>query len=468
MRVHPDIAPELKFIFDANNPDSWLKALSMVSTASKRAKISLSAFHAMALSQAFIASEASLKAGVAGALIGGGVAAATGSDVRRGMEYGLAAGLTLPALKIPAFALGTSRLLKQLREGGAGDEVDKALRDGLKISFQRQLPVVGEAAQDMYSGLEYLQAMADKFLPPASIPLRKYEQLNHAIDNFMWGRLHAGMKLYVYSVKKSKLLKDNARAHEKIPSIPLMAEQEAGEIAARYANSIFGGINWLKMVEGVKNKAARDFASALTKPSGMRKLNLLEFAPDWTYATTQSALKALDWRPGERELAALHLNYMLRAALWTYALGDALNYTFTGKRLDQNKDKTVVELGDGYVMQLSKHFNESFHWGMEPGKQAMSKLGFVPQVAIEGAEVLKGEEKPGKFGKDLVKQFIPFSAQSEMSGKGWKEGISSAIGLPVRKRSGKEWEKVWRPKKKKSSDERLDEALDKEEDEEED
>ena len=463
MKVHPDIVPELSYLFDTREPDAWVKAASALSTGIKRAEVSFSLFHAVALTQAFVASQSKLSHGLAGAAVGAGVAASTGSDSYTGALAGFAGTMLAPAAyKAVQFSRGKDALLKQLREGGVGDEVDKALRDGLRISMEKNRPVVGEVAQDFYSGLEGLQGLADKFVHPiAGQAIGKVNALNHAIDNWMWGRLHAGMKLNVYMDKKSKLLKNNAKARDRTPETPLLSEERAGEIAASYANSLFGGLNWTRLMEGVESKFGRQIASALTSPTGMRYANFLTFAPDWTVSTTSSALRAADFRPSQQELAGLHRQYVVRAALWTLAATEAITYSQTGQHIWEYpaEEWTVAHLGDGSTMQVSKHATEPAQWVLKGRQEVLNKVGAVPAemyeqisgdkyLSTKGAPKMKGA---GEHLAHLGKRLLPFSGQQFSEGNA-VGAISGTLGVPVyppKKKGGK----------KKKSQDYLDEAV---------
>ena len=463
MKVHPDIVPELSYLFDTREPDAWVKAASALSTGLKRAEVSFSLFHAVALTQAFTASQGKLSHGLAGAAVGAGVAASSGSDPYVGALAGFSATLFAPAAyKAVQFSRGKDSLLKQLREGGVGDEVDKALRDGLRISMEKNRPVVGDVAQDFYSGMESVQGLADKFVHPiAGKAIGAVNNLNHAIDNWMWGRLHAGMKLNVYMDKKSKLLRENAKARDRSPETPLLSEEKAGEIAASYANSLFGGLNWTKLMEGVESKFMRQIASALTSPTGMRYANFLTFAPDWTVSTTGSALRAADLRPSQQELAGLHRQYVVRAALWTFAATEAITYSQTGQHIWEYPEQewTVAHLGDGSTMQVSKHATEPAQWFLKGRQEVLNKVGAVPSEIIEqvtGDKYLstKGAPKMKGFGEHMehaAKRILPFSGQQIEEGNA-VGAISGTLGVPVyppKKKGGK---------KKKAKD-YLDEAV---------
>jgi hypothetical protein len=463
MRVHPDIVPELQFLFDTREPDAWVKAASALSTAAKRVNVSFSMFHAVALTQAFIASQGKMSHAIAGAAVGAGIAAVTDSDPYVGALAGLAVGMGAPAArKFVDLTRGKDSLLKQLKEGGVGDEVDAALRSGLRISMEKNRPVVGEVAQDFYSGMQTLQGFADKFVHPlAGKAVGKLEAANHVVDNWMWGRLHAGFKLNVWMDKKAKLLKENAKARDRAPDTPLLSEEKAGEIAASYANSLFGGLNWAKLMEGVEAKFGRQIASALTSPTGMRYANFLTFAPDWTVSTTLSAVRAADLRPSQAELAQLHRQYVVRAALWTMAVTEAITYSQTDKHIWEYpaEEWTVAHLGDGSTMQVSKHAMEPAQWVTKGRQELLNKVGVVPSevyeqisgdkyLSIKGAPKMKGL---GEHISHAADRLLPFSGQQLSEGNP-VGAVTGTLGVPIyppKKKGGR---------KKKSKD-YLDEAV---------
>ena len=459
-KVHPDIVPEMKFLFDTRDPDGWVKAASALSTVAKRAEVSFSLFHAVALTQAFIGSQGKITHGLAGAAVGAAAGAALG-DPYEGALFGFAAGMGLPAaVRAAKFSAGKDSIIKQIREGGIGDEVDTAIKDGLKFSVEKMDPAAVEMGQDFYAGMSSLQEGLDKYVHPvAGKAVEKVAAVNHAVDNWMWGRLHAGMKMSVYMDKKAKLLKDSVKAHERSPDAPLLGEKQAGEIAAHYTNTLFGGLNWVKLMEGVNNQTGRQIASAMTSPTGMRYLNLLTFAPDWTVSTTASALRAFDIRPSQAELSGLHRQYMIRAALWTFALGEAINYAASGHHLWENEDWTTVDLGDGDSMQLSKHFFEPFHWVQKPGQEILNKLGAVPSEALEqamGKQYLSTKGAPplsgvGARAGHLAKRMLPFGATN------LPQSLGGTLGVPIYHHATKE-ERAEQRKKKKTSKQYLEDV----------
>lgn len=421
LRVHPDIMPSLKFMFEAQEPHAIMAGLTALNTAIKRNAVSFSLFHAKALSDAMLG--------------------AVNNPLQVAKVIGQA---SLPKI------FGTNRYLKMLKEGGAGDLVDKAFRDGLKISFERAESVDADVGGGFYKGMQVLQDAADKVLPfgAGKAAVKTYVRINHAFDNFMWGRLHAGMKLEVYTAKKEALLTNNAKAGHPI------SEQAAGKMAATYANDVFGGLHWQRLAEGARTKWGRDLSLAMNSPRGRMATQLLMFAPDWTLSTARAFYKALPFTdPASRgrglegitsvfsakTTADLYRQQLVRSALYYAAVGDALNVSMSGHHLWENKDGdwTMVELGDGRRMQLSKHFMEPFHWMRQPGQQALNKLGVIPKEAANqalGTEYLssKGRMPPMKGGRleHLGRNFVPIAGNQFNEG-GVETGVAGFMGFPI-------------------------------------
>ncbi|MGH7748333.1 MAG: hypothetical protein ACREQ5_26795, partial [Candidatus Dormibacteria bacterium] len=340
---------------------------------------------------------------------------------------------------------GENRYLKILREGGAGDAVDQAFQDGLRFSFERASPAVEDVGGGFYETMQSMEKMLDNSIPGLGKGLKAYEKLNHVIDNFMWGRLHAAMKLEVYGAKTEALLENSGKTGK-----PLTREQ-AGKIAASYTNDIFGGLNWQRIAEGARTRFGRDLALSALSPSGRRVTQLLLFAPDWTLATTRALTQAftkdlanpLTMAKGifsAKNLGDLHRQQLIRSAIYYATIGDAINYSMTGKHLWENKDWTKVELGDGRYVQLSKHFVEPFHWYMHPGQQALNKLGILPKEAAEqamGVDYLSASGRAPKMDTSLpgrlshaFKPAVPIGIQQFQQG-GAQAGIAGSLGVPI-------------------------------------
>lgn len=432
VRVNPDIAPSLKFMFEAQEPGAVMAALSTFNTAIKKNAVALSMFHAMAL-----------------------------------LHAGLGALNPFTTLKIVGQAaiprlFGEQAFLKQLRDTGSKGIIGESIRDGLVFSLERAAAASEDVGGGFYRGMATLQRILDDAIPGLHLgaPFRLYTAINHALDNFMWGRLHAGLKLQVYATKREALVENSARAGRPI------TEEQAGRIAAHYANDVFGGLNWQRLAEGSTSRWGRDLALAAASPTGRRATQLILFAPDWTLSTTRALTQALtkDLKNAPsgilsaKSIGDLHRQQLIRSALYYAVIGDALNYHFVGHHLwdPQQKDWTRIELDSRRSMQLSKHFNEPFHWVMHPAQQALNKLAYIPKEAANQAlsvEYLsaKGRMRPMEPGvvghlKHAAKGMSPIGMQQIQDG-GMEAGISGALGMPI---YGKSEEQIRRERLEKA------------------
>lgn len=411
--VHPDIAPSLKFIFDNRDPGMVMRGLEGLNTAVKRSAVSFSLFHAKALTDALIGAASNP----------------------------LSVGKTLVTS-----ALGTNKYLKMLREGGAGDLVDKALQGGLKFSMEKGKLADEDVGGSFYGMLKDLRGLADKTIPGSGLLVKGVEKVNHAVDTLMWERLHAGMKLSIFAEKYEALLENNAKAHLRDPARnPLRSEKEVSAAAASFTNDIFGGLNWRRVAEETKTRWGRDLALSALSPSGRRVMQLLMFAPDWTISTTRAALKAFGPGSGVRGLlepktvADLHRQYILRSAIYYVAVGDSINYAMSGHHIWDNKDPTTIDMGDGRTMQWSKHTMEPVHWLTKPGQQAVNKLGIIPrEIAsqVQGKQYLttSGQAPPlqgfGPRVAHVAKAVEPIALQQGL-GSTDSAGIAGFLGAPI-------------------------------------
>lgn len=408
-RVHPDIAPSLKFIFDNRDPGVIMNGLSALNTAIKRSAVSFSLFHAKALTDALIG----------------------------------AASNPLRAAKIvTSSAFGTNQYLKMLRRGEAGDLVDKALESGLKISFEKGKLADEDIGGSFYSGLKLAQKGLDSLVPGAGLPVKALTKLNHLVDTFMWERLHAGMKLSLFA-EKYELLQRNG-----------VAPKKAAEAASSFANDTFGGLNWRRIAEDARTKWGRDIALAAYGAQGRRWLQLMLFAPDWTLSTARAALKAFGPLAGyeagsgpkgilnPKTATDLHRQYLIRSALYYALIGDGINYALTGHHIWDNRDPTTIELADGRTMQWSKHTMEAVHWATKGGQQFLNKLGFLPKEAanqVLGTEYLStsGKTPPmdtsvGGRAKHVLKSMTPIAGQQAFGDSATLgTAISGALGAPI-------------------------------------
>jgi hypothetical protein len=403
-RIHPDIAHQIDFLFDTGSSSTLMKAAQGVNDTLKRSAVSLSLFHAKAL---------------ADAMVGGSSRFVT----------------SLTDLK--GFADGTNRYLKELERGSASSLVRDSVASGLKFSVEKGAAAVEDVGTGFYSAMKYLQKEADSVIPGSGKIVHGYEKLNQKLDTLMWARLHAGMKLSMWAEKRGQLVENSAKAHAKNPNQPILSDAEAGRIAASYANDLFGGLNWRKIAMDSRTRLGRDLAETVFNPRARRGMQLALFAPDWTISTTRAVLQAAGEGTGVRgllsptTLADLHRQYIMRSALYYFAMGNAINQVASGHYLWQNEDWTMIDLGDGRKMQWSKHSMEPVHWATKPAQQALNKLGFLPKEManqLMGTEYLSprqdrrtgdikaGPQMEGSRMEHLLKNVAPIGLQQGITG----------------------------------------------------
>lgn len=493
--VHPDIAPDLRFVFDNKNFGSIVGALDAINTTQKRLGVSMSLFHATALEHAMIGGTSILKSPVRGARI-------------------------LAQSFAPAI-FGENLMVKMVREGGAGDLVDQALKDGVQISFERQSPTIAEERMPLYRAMDASTKFLNETVPHlGDVTTGAVSKLNHMFDRAMWGRFHAAMKLETYADKVAELQRNNARdvANGKAE---LKSRDEIGGMAASFVNDLFGGLDWYKLVTEFDSRWGREVASAAFSPSGRLAQRMVMFAPDWTISTTRAFAKSfgpaammgvaggilgsevsednkllggalgvlaglgagkaagLKFQTGTgikglmqpTELADLHRQYFMRSALIYTAIGDAVNYQLSGHHIWENKDPTRIDLGDGRTMQASKHFMEPIHWLVTPRQQALNKLSYIikePASQVMDQEYLstKGAPRMGNTPRDkeislgtrlehAAKGFAPISA-GQMAGQGAAAGAMGFAGMPIYGKTFEERDRLKQERKEQNIQRRID------------
>lgn len=327
-KVHPDIAPVMRWLFDPKDPNMATNAALAISIAAKRGLFSYSLFHAKALTESML-----------GQSFKGWVNVVNGD---------------------------ASRQLKGNLRPGESDILSELVRGGLNID---EVPLEGQIGP--YTNM--LKLFEEKY-PILGVPAKGLQIVTRASQAFTFGVIQPTFKVAAAMAAMEKTLAKN----------PNMTRAQAAKAAASAVNDFFGGQDWFKIADEVNSKVGRNLALAVTSPQGRRFMQIAMLAPDWTVSTARSLIKAI---PGvsRREIAALHQGYVVRSMLAYLTVANALNYNFTGHSIFQNEDWTYVDMGDGRKMQVSKHFMEMFHWLQHPGTQALNKLGYVFKEPIEQA-----------------------------------------------------------------------------------
>lgn len=415
-RVHPSIAPSLEFLYHTQGSNAIVQAVESMNTALKRVQVSLSLFHAKSL-----------------------IDAAAGA-----MEF------THPIrnlIDIAKAAFGTSRGHEAYLKGGMGDDIDHLIRS-LKITPRAGTLPVEDVTSGFYEGLKTLQNSMDSAIPGVG----KYTvgpviQLSKALDHLLWENLHSGLKLVVGMNSLERLRRSYARDFERNPNAEIPSTAELADRAASYTNDIFGGLNWRRLADDAQTKWGREVANGLANPTARRIGQVMIFAPDWTYSTVRSVVKAIGKGSGvegllrPKQVADLHRLYLIRSAFIYATLYNGINMALSGHPIWGNKrngkpEPFLVDLGNGEWAQANKHAMEVPNLVMHPAKWAMGKLGNIPSEIAEqalGKEYLSPDYMPPmKEGRlaHAAKRILPFSGTSYLE-QGPKEAISSALGVPI-------------------------------------
>jgi len=387
--VAKDVAPTVKSMFETP-PDSIIMSTGhLISMVAKKGIFSLSALHIKSLGDAFIG-----------------------------------------ALRNPSMVTKIKPLMKQWKEGGEGDLVDLALKGGLEIGH---MPI--DVHADVLRGVvDDVSKSLDKAFPHLGETVRLPAKGIELLNSFLWEQVHPALKLATWATNHEQLV---AKGFD-----PL----KASEMAATFTNDVFGGLNWRRIAENTDSYLGYKVANEAASRGGQRAMQIGMLAPDWTIATARSWEGAFrkGANPAER---AMYQRYLLQSALLYMGVADLLNQYFSGHNLWQNDDPTMVDMGDGRKLQLSKHFMEVPHWFLHPNQTLLNKLGYVPSELFRQAlnqdylsatgAAPKVVEKGTGLGKELeqrtahlFKGMTPITLGTAAE-KSPKEALASGLGFPV-------------------------------------
>jgi hypothetical protein len=384
--VHKDIAPQLNFVFNARDPNDVTLGLMALNQASKRAIVSFSLFHAKSLYDAFVG------------------AAGFKSWPTPNMAYQRAV-----------------KAVEMFKRGGSNDGIDHLLRGGLVLQVPDDI-----ATDRLHGALAKAAAIVDQHLPVSAVgaAAKGISKFNDTLDNFTFGALQTGFKLITGLDAFERLVKKG------------VAPEIAGKLGASYANDIFGSLDWFRVANDVGSRIGRDAVYGFFNPNGRRWLQLLMFAPDWTFSTFRAAYKALPGAVDDAALAALHRRYLAKSAMYYLTVANGLNYLMAGHSIFDNENPTRVQLKDGRTMQWSKHSMEPFEWLKDPIQTAANKLAFIPREAMQqitGKEYISAHDAAPDIenrAAHLASQFLPIPAQQGLAGGG-ATSVMGLVGMPV-------------------------------------
>lgn len=432
--VHPDMAPHLKFVFDAG-PGQIMHAIGAISQFVKRVNVVGSFFHAKSLLEVLSSSQipvwTPLKEAILLPLVEKGIKATTGKE------------LQLSAI---------TKAVDQYRHGGVGDNVDRWIRES---NLQLEVP------EDVSRGiLTNMGKVADSFIARYGPRTRVLEKSLSTVekytlglfDKYTWDYLHTGGKLMV-----ADAFLDKARRAALESGKPFDETTQRKEIAS-HLNNAFGGLNWYKVATEAHTEFGKKMALAAYSPAGRRGLQPLLFAPDWTISTIRAFTSALPnklnptkWHPVEGAKGLVNPTtksdyarlYQFKTALTYLTVLNLLNQAVSGRNIWENKDKTRIEFGDGTSVQAMKHAMEPYHWLANPVQTLVNKLGFLPKAAIIlGGNLEYASPQSPKLADPsltnkvaaVAEQALPFQVSAAINapeGEGVKRAVLGTAGFPV-------------------------------------
>lgn len=411
VRVHPSIAPSLDFLFYTKGGKGAVQALESANTAIKRMQVSFSLFHVKALIDAYF-----------------------GANTLMGTFKNV--------YDIATAASGKSRFHKAYMQGGPGDIVDMAMKGGLKSDMGGHVSSEDIRGNSLYDALDTTSKFMDSMIPGTGKIPEIIKKANKLSDKFVWENVHTGLKGTTFMNVYERLQRSHAADLLKDPNYRMPSNEEIAKQAASFTNDVFGGLNWRRLADDATTKMGRSLALALASPAGRRLSQVMLFAPDWTYSTIRSFVKAIDQGSGLKGLlqpkymADLHRQYIVRSAFIYLTLYNALNVAMSGHPIWDNKDPLTVDLGNGERMQANKHFLEVPHMLTNPAKFWLGKMGTVPSEALDQLfkrEYLTPEGGPPmKQGRleHAASRLLPFTLEGQ-EGQGLPERMSSLAGFPI-------------------------------------
>ncbi len=281
-----------------------------------------------------------------------------------------------------------------------------------------------------------------------SLPIKGVEQLNKANNFVLWDYLHPSAKLATVNAAYEKATLKYAKIQAKDPAAKVPSPDKILEEVVGVTNTLFGGIQWRKMVDTIENRWLHKQLSSLTNPQGNRALRLALIAPDWLVSSVVAGVKGgmktvKGLIPGTEMSIAddMYRRYFLGSALMGAVIMEGMQQHYTGKHFWENEDPLSVDFGDGTSMNVFKHFGEIFHLFADPRGFIVNKLGPLPKEAVAqllSKEYVSTKRMPpmqddslsGRVGHAL-KSMLPISAQEVIQGHTGR-ALSGAVGLPTK------------------------------------
>ena len=422
LRVHPDLADSMGFMFRERDPNVLVRVLGGVSHLTKALNTVGSLFHMKSLAEA-----------------------------------GFLTDPVLFAKELMTGGSGMKAALKAFEHDGKNPLVDLLIREGgLMIKVEDvQRTIVADTGT-------FLDNLATKAANKTGVleqgkELSLVQHITNPVDKVILQRLNVWTWDYAHTAQKlnvaTHLFQKMKLRNPHIPDAVLAKE------VSSYVNNTFGGLNWLQVANSVQGKFARGLALKMAGIAGRDWAQIVMFAPDWTVSTLRAMTTALPkemfkphhWQPIEgvkgiynpKTQTDLARRYVINTAIAYLTILNGINLAISDHNIWDNKDPTRIDLGDGTSMQGAKHSMEAVHWMMHPDKTLGNKLGFWPKalfvsttaVAYPSPDAPKLKDT-GVLGraKAIGTLALPFAASTAVQapeGQAGKRALLSTLGLPI-------------------------------------
>lgn len=410
LSVHPGIVAEMSHMFDSYTPTHLGAAYGFVNSALKRIAFMGSLFHGQTL-----------------------------ADVQTGMSLNPYNNIktTLQALT------NSTEFQKAIKDPKPGDIVDKILETGQKVP-SNNAGFTEDMGRSMGEGFKFLETQLNALFPGLGKLSRAAAAIDHAYQHIIFNRLGGGLMGQATHINFGKLKANWIKSIEKDPSKVMPSDEELMRRSAAMSSVSFGSLNWRRMANEVDNKYTRTFLMSTFSPAGRRTIQNIMLAPEWLTSTTMHWTKAL-FGKGEGSpihplnAVDLHRSWLLKSLIYSTIFGNALNYMFSGHSMMENKDKFMLDLGDGQKTPWMKELSDFPRLTMDPAQELLNKLSpTIHAIAQQAtgkkylsakgyAPSLKGA---GDRAENLLETMSPFSMSQNNTG-GLAADISSMLGHPI-------------------------------------
>lgn len=399
VKVHPEIAEEMKAIFGAKNESGVVRSLETINSFGKHSNLSLSLFHHIAL-----------------------------------LESAVATGINAPKLLLDSVRQMKQGKFPVLNDPGFKDAVAHGLIVGAPSDISRNL------VEQSLKGLN--QKLGKQLITkPLKLVTKPAEWIVNTNNKFLWDYLHPNLKLYGYETGVNSVLKS-----QQFKGVPV---EEVKRSVAQIINDTFGGQSWELLAKSPQWRQSMQLA--LLSPdwtlSTMRQFGSI-FGAGGRSKVDSAIRKELGsefWKMGgvimygavnqlNRAFTKMHLGEARN--IWENEPGKKAR-VFIGKNPDGSNEylragKQFMEVPEMFMLEGQ----------LDPFEASLSKLTGKTSPIVHGVSdqvfpnrfskipKTEGFERAGERIKTAAKFGVPFSVQSQVR-KGRIDPL--AFGFPISK-----------------------------------